>query len=395
MSRVFRILHSVYSAVRPAVRVARMTRGVDNQMCGVVGLLTHGGGGLGADLDAMSAAVAHRGPDDVGRWLDRDAGVALGHRRLSIVDLSAAGHQPMTSADGRWVLVLNGEIYDHADHRARLEGDGVAFRGHSDTEVLVELIARRGPEAAVAAVDGMFALAAWDRRDRVLVLARDRVGRSRCTTAGSATLSRSPPSSAPSVGSRTRAPAPTRRPWLTTCGTASSQHRARSSRGSTSSRRVVSCGSRARRQSRSPCPTGRWHRWPPQGSPTPWHSTTASSCRLADAALRESVRRRLEADVPVGTFLSGGVDSSTIVALAQAVSTQPVRTFTVAVGGEGDESVPLPGSPDTWAPSTPRCPWSTSTRSTWRRGRLPSMTSRSPTPRACRPPCSARRPAST
>ncbi len=75
--------------------------------------------------------------------MDRDAGVALGHRRLSIVDLSAAGHQPMTSADGRWVLVLNGEIYDHADHRARLEGDGFVFRGHSDTEVLLELIARR------------------------------------------------------------------------------------------------------------------------------------------------------------------------------------------------------------------------------------------------------------
>ena len=145
-------------------------------MCGVVGLLARGRGDLGVDLDAMSAAVAHRGPDDVGRWVDPDAGVALGHRRLSIVDLSAAGHQPMTSADGRWVLVLNGEIYDHADHRRRLEGDGVAFRGRSDTEVLLELIARRGPEAAVAAVDGMFALAVWDRRDRVLVLARDRVG---------------------------------------------------------------------------------------------------------------------------------------------------------------------------------------------------------------------------
>ena len=124
----------------------------------------------------MSAAVAHRGPDDRGRWIDPEAGVALAHRRLSIVDLSPAGHQPMTSADGRWVIVLNGEIYDHTDHRGHLEAKGIRLRGHSDTEVLLELIAEVGPEAALSAVDGMFALAAWDREERELVLARDRMG---------------------------------------------------------------------------------------------------------------------------------------------------------------------------------------------------------------------------
>ena len=145
-------------------------------MCGVVGLIAPGAVALPDDLDRMSDAVAHRGPDDAGRWLDAEVGVGLAHRRLSIVDLSPAGHQPMVSADGRWVLVLNGEVYDHPEHRQRLEGRGVRFRGHSDTEVLLELIARLGPEAAVAAVDGMFALGVWDRQERVLVLARDRLG---------------------------------------------------------------------------------------------------------------------------------------------------------------------------------------------------------------------------
>ena len=123
----------------------------------------------------MLAALRHRGPDDEGTW--GEAGVWLGQRRLAIIDLSPAGHQPMVSACGRYVLTLNGEIYNHHALRRRLDRSGpTAWRGHSDTEVLLELVARHGIEEALVAAEGMFALAVWDRRDRVAWLARDRFG---------------------------------------------------------------------------------------------------------------------------------------------------------------------------------------------------------------------------
>ncbi|GAA4407701.1 asparagine synthase (glutamine-hydrolyzing) [Fodinibacter luteus] len=308
-------------------------------MCGLVGLLAPVGRDLGDDLDALSAAVAHRGPDDHGRWLDEGAGVALGHRRLSIVDLSAAGHQPMTSADGRWVLVLNGEIYDHAHHRRRLQGEGVAFRGHSDTEVLLELIARTGPEAAVAAVDGMFALAAWDRRDRVLVLARDRLGEKplyygRVGDAFAVASELGAIRRLPQVGTT---PDPQALAEYLRHGFVP----APLSILPGIRKLPAGCTVRVTGPTSVPEPVPYWSLAgvAASGLADPLELDDRELVRLADTALRESVHRRLEADVPVGTFLSGGVDSSTIVALAQAVSTQPVRTFTVAVGGEGDESV--------------------------------------------------------
>src|SRR3954452_2449049 len=147
-------------------------------MCGIAGFLRPeedlDSATLGALATSMSDAVAHRGPDDAGTWTDADAGVALGHRRLSIIDLSPLGHQPMTSADGRWVLAYNGELYNTADLRAPLEAAGLVLRGHSDTEVLVETIAKVGVEQALRVADGMLAFALWDRKRRVLTLARDR-----------------------------------------------------------------------------------------------------------------------------------------------------------------------------------------------------------------------------
>lgn len=154
-------------------------------MCGIVG----GWSGqrfvaLQDALPRMSAALAHRGPDDGGHWFDAEAGIALGHRRLSIVDLSPAGHQPMISACGRWVIVFNGEIYNHGELRRQLErsaGAGAdaaapAWRGHSDTETLLACFAGWGVERTLQATIGMFALALWDRAERSLVLARDRLG---------------------------------------------------------------------------------------------------------------------------------------------------------------------------------------------------------------------------
>src|SRR5215831_2514379 len=124
----------------------------------------------------MAAPMRDRGPDDAGVWTDGAAGVALAHRRLAIVDLSPAGHQPMKSSCGRLVLTYNGEIYNHAELRDELTASGRTFRGHSDTEVLAEACAEWGVEATLRKLIGMFAFAVWDRASRTLTLARDRIG---------------------------------------------------------------------------------------------------------------------------------------------------------------------------------------------------------------------------
>jgi asparagine synthase (glutamine-hydrolysing) len=149
------------------------------RMCGIAGIISAKGIDRGV-LEQMTNAVAHRGPDDVGLWIDGDAGVGLGHRRLAIVDLSPAGHQPMLSADGRFVLTFNGEIYNHADLRAELEAIGAVpaggWRGHSDTEVFLHGIVTWGLTETLRRSAGMFAFAVWDRRERTLSLVRDRFG---------------------------------------------------------------------------------------------------------------------------------------------------------------------------------------------------------------------------
>ncbi|HTI51642.1 MAG TPA: asparagine synthetase B, partial [Planctomycetaceae bacterium] len=129
-------------------------------------------------LKRMTGALAHRGPDDEGIWIDEEAAVGLGHRRLSIVDLSPAGHQPMLSPSGRFVITFNGEIYNYADLRRELEeaGHQGAWRGHSDTETLLAGFDFWGIKATLRRASGMFAFALWDRKERTLTLARDRLG---------------------------------------------------------------------------------------------------------------------------------------------------------------------------------------------------------------------------
>src|SRR5581483_11570337 len=136
-------------------------------MCGLAGFVDRssraGSYDLQAAAQAMGAAVAHRGPDDSGVFIDPEAGVALAHRRLSIQDLSAAGHQPMVSADGRYVIVYNGEVYSHEEFRPLLAARGVKFRGHSDTEVMLESIAAFGLDRTLEWLIGMFVFVVWDR----------------------------------------------------------------------------------------------------------------------------------------------------------------------------------------------------------------------------------------
>lgn len=149
-------------------------------MCGVAGWLAPPGGdaeALRTAVDRMAATLVHRGPDDRGRWTDAAAGIGLGLRRLSVLDPSPAGHQPMLSADGRYVCVFNGEIYNYRDLRAELVRRGLAFRGASDTEVVTNAAAAFGAEATIPRLWGMFALGIWDRVERTLLLARDRLGK--------------------------------------------------------------------------------------------------------------------------------------------------------------------------------------------------------------------------
>ena len=149
-------------------------------MCGIAGFLTGASDKRARELaevsSAMDACLKYRGPDDHGVWIDEESGVALVHRRLSILDLSPAGHQPMISADGRFVIVYNGEVYSYQPIAAELAERGHRFRGHSDTEVILNSFAENGIEATLKRMIGMFAIALWDRRERSLILIRDRLG---------------------------------------------------------------------------------------------------------------------------------------------------------------------------------------------------------------------------
>jgi asparagine synthase (glutamine-hydrolysing) len=146
-------------------------------MCGLAGILARRPGpDDNVGLERMTASLAHRGPDGAGSWRDTDAGIHLGHRRLAVIDLTDEGRQPMVSASGRYVIVFNGEIYNHPELGRELADLGHAFRGTSDTEVLLAAVDQWGLAATLACCVGMFAFALWDRRDQVLSLARDRLG---------------------------------------------------------------------------------------------------------------------------------------------------------------------------------------------------------------------------
>ncbi len=290
----------------------------------------------------MAETLAHRGPDDADVWVDEEAGVGLGFRRLAILDLSATGRQPMVSADGRYIVVFNGEIYNHIALRGALRDAGARFRGRSDTEVVVEGIAAWGLQSLLKRANGMFALACWDRRSRTLQLARDRFGEKPlyygwCDGTflfGSELKAlRAHPRFAADIERSALAgyfrhgyvPAP------------QSIFRGISKLAPATSVRV------------DPARPGF------VDEPEPYWSaieaaldnasepSALSGRAAADAvenALRESVAVRMVADVPVGAFLSGGTDSSLVVALMQSQSTSPVRTFTIGFEMPGYDEAP-------------------------------------------------------
>ncbi|MGE0453378.1 MAG: asparagine synthase (glutamine-hydrolyzing) [Vicinamibacteria bacterium] len=298
-------------------------------MCGIVGAVDRPGTDLGATLRGMADRLAHRGPDDAGFECWPAAGVGLGHRRLSIIDLSAAGHQPMASDDRAVWVVFNGEIYNYRELRKELAADGRAFRSQSDTEVIVRAYERWGLDC-VARLRGMFALAIWDARLRRLLLARDRLGLKPlyyAPLAGGLAFASEPKAllAHPALGARLDPQA---------LGDYLSYGYVPHDRCIFAGVRKLPAGHLLTREASALALSEYWAFTPmanDASAPTP-------------AALREelteAVRLHLIADVPVGAFLSGGVDSSVVTALMSQASATRVRTIAVAFD-EGPSELPF------------------------------------------------------
>lgn len=301
-------------------------------MCGISGFFDSNNG-YSADesvaiVTRMSDAIAHRGPDDSGSWVDSSLGVALGHRRLSIIDVSVEGRQPMVSPSGRFVIVFNGEIYNHLEIRSDLEasGDAPAWRGHSDTEILLAACDSWGIESALSRANGMFALALLDRTELTLTLARDRMGEKplyygwqrdvflfgselKALRAHPKFMNRLDPRALPGYFRFGYVPAPL----------------------------SIYAGI-------SKLQPGYMFRVPLRGGPRPstpeayWVLPLPKERDQLDAAeaaerlehlLRDAIKMRMHSDVALGAFLSGGIDSSTVVALMQSQSGKRVCTYSI------------------------------------------------------------------
>lgn len=315
-------------------------------MCGIAGFVdttfSQSAERLKELVSQMTSALAHRGPDDSGTWVDPHVGVAMGHRRLAVIDLSPHGHQPMVSACGRYVIVFNGEIYNFEEIRGELTraGGAPAWRGQSDTEVLLAAIGHWGLQATLSHLVGMFAMAIWDRQERTLHLVRDRIGEKPLYYGwvGSNLL----------FGSELKAlcahPA-----WV-----------GELDRGALTlflrHNYIPAPYSIFRGISKLPAGTSLTIPLRLNGAgmravepKVYWSVRDAVYAGISDAfpgdeheavdhldgLLRRIVRGQMVADVPVGVFLSGGLDSSSVVAMMQAESSRPVKTFTIGFREQG------------------------------------------------------------
>jgi asparagine synthase (glutamine-hydrolysing) len=283
---------------------------------------------LQLEVQQMSNTLLHRGPDDDGTWVDAGVGIALGHRRLSILDLSPEGRQPMHSACGRYVIVFNGEIYNFLELRRELESLGHHFRGRSDTEVMLASFSQWGLEWAVQRFNGMFAFALWNREDRVLHLGRDRLGEKPLYygCVGQTFL----------FGSELKAlkAHPHFRPEINRDALA------------LFFRHNCIPAPYSIYQGIYKLPPGTVLTWKGDGDlitvpywsvkevaelgvAKPFVGSESEAVAKLESLLRDAVALRMVADVPLGAFLSGGIDSSTVVALMQAQSSQPVKSFSI------------------------------------------------------------------
>ncbi|HEX7323840.1 MAG TPA: asparagine synthase (glutamine-hydrolyzing) [Rhodanobacteraceae bacterium] len=310
-------------------------------MCGIAGFWDvtdrFDAGEGAATVECMTRAIRYRGPDDAGRYRDRDAGVWLGHRRLSVVDLSPEGRQPMTSASGRYVIAFNGEVYNHRRLRPEFESAGVRFRGHSDTEVMLAAIECWGLEQAVQRFVGMFAFALWDRQTHTLALVRDRLGIKPLyfgwvggTFAFGSELK-----------ALTALPGfdnPVDRGALCLLLRHNYILGPHSIYQNVYKLPPAAILTVDRRLAATPVPSASLeqcvHRyWSVAGNADTdeprGQQTDAEAVEQLDALLRDAVALCMEADVPLGAFLSGGIDSSTVAALMQVQSSRPVQTYSI------------------------------------------------------------------
>ena len=309
-------------------------------MCGIAGILggVHSRQTDGTILQNMVDTLIHRGPDDGGLWFDSEHRIGLGHRRLAILDLSPAGHQPMVSASGRYVIAFNGEIYNHLDLRIKLQGASGKeqnWRGHSDTETLLAGIEAWGLEATLKKTIGMFAIALWDRQTRALFLARDRIGEKplyygwqgnvflfgselkvlKAHPAFSAEVDRGAlclllrHNYIPAPHSIYRGIAKLEPGCLLSV---SLDRREPEVRKYWDAAEIARSGVRA-----------------------PFSGTAEEAVDELERLVGDAVKKQMMADVPLGAFLSGGIDSSTVVSLMQAQSMRPIKTFTIGFNEEG------------------------------------------------------------
>lgn len=310
-------------------------------MCGIVGFFSNKTLNSPIVVRNMADRINYRGPDDSGVWVDNSSGIALAHRRLSIVDLSPAGHQPMESRSGRFVIVFNGEIYNHLDLRKilKIDADWSAWKGHSDTETLLSCIEVWGVEKTLREAVGMFAIAVWDRKEEILTLARDRFGEK-----------------------------PLFYGWSEDSFLFGSELKALRQFPGFSN--PIDRGSLTlfMRHGYVPSPHSIYHgilKLPPgcflevtkndllskninspvfywsinsvvkQSVHDQFSGSDSEACKEVDRLIVQSVAGQMVADVPIGAFLSGGVDSSTIVAVMQSLANRPVKTFTIGFHESG------------------------------------------------------------
>ena len=310
-------------------------------MCGISGFFAAGSdfadAQARAELRHMANAIAHRGPDSDGYWTDPATGIALAHRRLAIVDLSEHGHQPMMSHCGRYVIVFNGEIYNHTELRQEIRGR--PWRGHSDTETILALMTDLGPVRVLEKLVGMFAIAVWDRESRTLTLARDRMGEKplyygwqgagqHATFLFGSELKalKAHPTFAADIDRNALClymrhnyiPAP----YSIYQGIAKLE---------------AGCLLTVSLAQPEPKIERYWSaaNVAVAGCAAPFPGSPEQAVDELELLLKSVVQQQMVADVPLGAFLSGGIDSSTIVALMQAQSSRPVKTFTIGFNEEG------------------------------------------------------------
>jgi asparagine synthase (glutamine-hydrolysing) len=314
-------------------------------MCGIAGFIQWSSrsspDALRENGLAMARVMSHRGPDDEGVWVDAEAGICLVHRRLSIIDLSSEGRQPMTSACGRYVIVFNGEIYNHASLRKSLTAAGHSFRGGSDTEVMLVAIAAWGLRRALESFVGMFSFALWDDERREVTLARDRMGEKPLyygisghtfLFASEIKSIRAHPDWRGKV-SRTALAVLMRKGYIP--APLSIYEEVRKLFPGTFL--VVKLSDGKGDAQSLPSPQEYWsvRVAAEAGQRDPFKGDEKEAVDRLEGLLTASIRDQMVADVPVGAFLSGGIDSSLVVAIMQRLSREPVRTFTIGFNERG------------------------------------------------------------